>query len=164
MKRTLKGAAVLALASSMLAATSLSKAEDAERLWPGQSGPVFYRFCTTGGGTRMEGGGAAMHRIAMPLYVSDVFVVPQDKVTHPEVDFADFVGEKYDPHFKKSTDPTAARHEKRAFCRGNATTPEEARKEKQQMEDSYRRNARSSPSDYPNSKIVETGWKWGGSE
>jgi hypothetical protein len=90
----------------------------------------------------------------MPLYVSDIYPVPMDKgINNADgVAFAQFLGEKYDPYFKKV----------RAHCGGNLRSMEAAQAEKQKLKDEYRNNARLSPSTYPNSNVIETGWKWTG--
>jgi hypothetical protein len=118
------------------------------------SGRQFYHFCKLGGATRPEGGGIQYHAVAMPLYVSDIYPVPMDKgINNADgVAFAQFLGEKYDPYFKKV----------RASCGGIVRSMEAAQADKQKLEDEYRNNARLSPSMYPNSNVIETGWKWTG--
>jgi hypothetical protein len=115
------------------------------------SGRQFFHFCEAGGATRPEGGGAQLHNVPMPMYISDIYPVPMDKnIGHADgVAFAQFLGEKYDPYFKTA----------RANCGGNFTSMEAAQAGKQQQEDTYRKNA---SLNRWNSNVIETGWKWAG--
>ena len=124
----------------------------------GSSGRLFYHFCRAGGATRIEGYGTAqLHRVAMPWYMSDIYAVPMYKnINHADgVAFNQFLGEKYDFYFKKASDRN---------CNGNDTSMEAAQARKQKSEDELREIARRAPSTYPNSNVIETGWKWTGAE
>src|ERR1035441_2524911 len=125
----------------------------------GSSGRLFYHLCGAGGATRTEGGGIQAHKVPMPLYMSDIYPVPMDKnINHADgVAFGKFLSGKYDPYF--DTNGVSVRS-----CGGNFTTLEAAQAGKQKQEDAYRKNASLLPSTFPNSNVIETGWKWTGAE
>jgi hypothetical protein len=140
-------------ANEPVGAPAQSASSNPSAALPGRS---LYHVCKAGGANRIEGVGMQRHKVPMPLYMSDIYPVPTDKdINHADGKaFAQFLSTKYDPYFKNQS----------RLCGENWRSMEEAQAGKKKLEEEYQNNARLNSSDYPNSNVIETEWKWEGHE
>jgi hypothetical protein len=137
-------------------ATEHSPVKDVSGPGPAAEAMPLYHVCIAGGTTYTEGYGMAAKHVRLPLYVSDIFQVPNDRdINHADgIAFAEFLNTTYGPYFKGQS----------RLCGGNSRSLEQAQAFKQKKEDSYRDNTRLTSDSLQNHNIVETKWTWKGHE